>query len=77
MVNKIKEILENHEGEIGQHWAMRFCSFAFFFLAFVLGLVAMVAKDMLQEMLLHKKKILFASIAIETSYPANVEVNLR
>ena len=29
------------------------------------------------HMLLHKKKILLASIAIETSYPENVEVNLR
>ena len=29
------------------------------------------------HMLLHKKKILLAGTAIETSYPANVEVNLR
>ena len=42
MVNKVKEICQNQEGEAGRRlWAMRFFSFTFFLLALILGLVAM------------------------------------
>ena len=42
MVNKIIEIFKNREGEAEQRqWAMRFFSFTFFLLAFVLGFIAM------------------------------------